>query len=263
MAITNLKVSNFRSFKDLDLNLGRFNVVIGANAAGKSNFVEVFRFLKTLERENLADTISLHGGPTAITNLRLGSAHPLRMRMTSDQQIAWGGAWSRIHVWETTYDFSLQLDPQNGPTVTEDHFTQKLRTRIGDETLEMILDNLSSKETQELKIGPADVLERIDKERASSEDVWLRQAWLPYVRASASAALAWNTRTLLMQHRGIFGSTGPSESLCGRIGVYDIDPRVVKRPHPTAGRSQLQENGRSREDSHLPQSSAVHAAIRC
>ena len=27
MAITNLKVSNFKSFKDLDLNLGRFNVV--------------------------------------------------------------------------------------------------------------------------------------------------------------------------------------------------------------------------------------------
>ena len=45
MAIRRLKVSNFRSFNELDVELGDFNVLIGANASGKSNFIEIFRFL--------------------------------------------------------------------------------------------------------------------------------------------------------------------------------------------------------------------------
>jgi len=38
MAIKRIQVSNFKSFKELDLELGQFNVVIGANASGNSNF---------------------------------------------------------------------------------------------------------------------------------------------------------------------------------------------------------------------------------
>ena len=91
MAITNIKVSNFKSFKDLDLNLGPFNVVIGANAAGKSNFVEIFKFLRTIEDNDLADAVSLHAGPDSILNRKVGSSNPLHMGTVSDEQMAWPG----------------------------------------------------------------------------------------------------------------------------------------------------------------------------
>ncbi|NTV46851.1 MAG: AAA family ATPase, partial [Chlorobiales bacterium] len=42
MPIKSIRVSNFKSFKELELPLNHFNVLIGANAAGKSNFLQIF-----------------------------------------------------------------------------------------------------------------------------------------------------------------------------------------------------------------------------
>ncbi len=50
MNIKNIKVTNFKSFKELDVNLGNFNVLIGSNASGKSNFVQIFEFLRDIVR---------------------------------------------------------------------------------------------------------------------------------------------------------------------------------------------------------------------
>lgn len=41
-----IHITNFKSFKNLTVSLDRFNVVIGPNASGKTNFVEFFKFLK-------------------------------------------------------------------------------------------------------------------------------------------------------------------------------------------------------------------------
>lgn len=49
MAIKKIKIANFKSFKDVEVELGRFNVLIGANASGKSNFVQVFKFLRDIK----------------------------------------------------------------------------------------------------------------------------------------------------------------------------------------------------------------------
>ena len=68
MMIKKIKVKNFRSFKDLKLNIGKVNILIGANASGKSNFVEIFRFLRDIVKEGLENAISLHGETQYIRN---------------------------------------------------------------------------------------------------------------------------------------------------------------------------------------------------
>ena len=73
MAIRRLKVSNFRSFNELDVELGDFNVLIGANASGKSNFIEIFRFLRDIRKDGLRNAVALQGGSRYIQNLRIGS----------------------------------------------------------------------------------------------------------------------------------------------------------------------------------------------
>jgi len=50
MAITKIKVSNFKSFDELEVDLRPLNIVIGANAAGKSSFLEIFRFIRDVSR---------------------------------------------------------------------------------------------------------------------------------------------------------------------------------------------------------------------
>jgi predicted ATPase len=243
MAITNIKVSNFKSFKDLDLNLGRFNVVIGANAAGKSNFVEIFRFLRTLEDNILSDAISLHGGRDSILNKRLGSSEPLRMRATSDRQVLWGGGWVNLQVHETTYDFCLQItSPPDGILIKDDHFTQKLRTRIDDEDVEMTLDILMSEGKRKLEISPQDVVDRVKRDGTLSA---YSAIYTPRQHLEALSAMVelWTSKALLI-HRSFFGFIGPLEdSPFGQVGVYDIDPHAVKKPHDTSGRASLEENG--------------------
>src|ERR1700677_4521395 len=55
---TSLRLERFKNFKDAELKLGPFTVLIGANASGKSNIRDAFRFLHGISRGySLADII--------------------------------------------------------------------------------------------------------------------------------------------------------------------------------------------------------------
>lgn len=73
MLITRLKLKNWRNFREVDVRLGPRGYLIGANASGKSNLLDVFRFLRTIaqteggglqkavkERHGIAKLRSLH-----------------------------------------------------------------------------------------------------------------------------------------------------------------------------------------------------------
>ena len=45
LRITKLRVKNFLSLKDVDLELGKLNVFIGSNTSGKSNIARAFQLL--------------------------------------------------------------------------------------------------------------------------------------------------------------------------------------------------------------------------
>jgi predicted ATPase len=62
MQIKNIKVSNFKSFEEVGIELRRFNVLIGANASGKSNFINILQFLKDIVENGLDNAISMQGG---------------------------------------------------------------------------------------------------------------------------------------------------------------------------------------------------------
>lgn len=42
--LTKIRIQNFKSFKDVEVELGVTNVLVGPNMSGKSNFLDVFRF---------------------------------------------------------------------------------------------------------------------------------------------------------------------------------------------------------------------------
>src|SRR5271155_5372203 len=46
--ITRLQVRNFKSLRDIDLDLGPLNVLVGPNMSGKSNILDVLRFLREI-----------------------------------------------------------------------------------------------------------------------------------------------------------------------------------------------------------------------
>ncbi len=65
MIITRLILKNWRNFKSVDVALGDRVFLVGPNAAGKSNFLEVFRFLRDIAKSEgggLQDAVRELGG---------------------------------------------------------------------------------------------------------------------------------------------------------------------------------------------------------
>src|SRR5580693_9400874 len=64
--IRKLTIEGFKSIRKLeDFELGALNVLIGANGAGKSNFVSFFRLLRDLIDQRLQTAINVEGGADA------------------------------------------------------------------------------------------------------------------------------------------------------------------------------------------------------
>lgn len=58
-----ISISGFKSIRDLkDLELGKLNILVGANGAGKSNFVSFFRMLRSMSQGGLANFAAENGG---------------------------------------------------------------------------------------------------------------------------------------------------------------------------------------------------------
>ncbi len=57
-----IHVAGFKSIREQDIELGPLNVLIGANGAGKSNFVTVFELLRQIVNESLQLYVARSGG---------------------------------------------------------------------------------------------------------------------------------------------------------------------------------------------------------
>jgi len=72
MLITRIKLKNWRNFREVDIPLKPRAYLIGANASGKSNLLDVFRFLRTLAQTDgggLQKAIKERGGLGKVRSL--------------------------------------------------------------------------------------------------------------------------------------------------------------------------------------------------
>jgi len=61
--LSSLTIQGFRSIREIkELSLGRLNVLVGANGAGKSNFVDFFRMLRAMAGKGLQAFVRDSGG---------------------------------------------------------------------------------------------------------------------------------------------------------------------------------------------------------
>lgn len=60
--LRHVKIHGFKSIAQLNMPLDKVNILIGANGAGKSNFVSLFTFLSHLAQEKLRHYVKIEGG---------------------------------------------------------------------------------------------------------------------------------------------------------------------------------------------------------
>ncbi|HYD75951.1 AAA family ATPase [Ramlibacter sp.] len=97
MLITRLKLRNWRNFRQVDVALGPRGYVIGANASGKSNLLDVFRFLRTVaqsEGGGLQKALKERGGLSKLRSLHARREPDVRIEievceLLEDSQPRW------------------------------------------------------------------------------------------------------------------------------------------------------------------------------
>jgi predicted ATPase len=156
--ITRMKVQNFKSLRDFELELGPINVLVGPNLAGKSNVIDVFKFL--------FDLLHPSGGQEGLwfaLNNRGGLDLAWKGSSTSFVSISIEG--DRVGERDTHWIYELGIFfPPNGSTEIQ---REALRLRRGAEERELIgersgarwLKNYDGKEIAQFPGGYRSVLQ--------------------------------------------------------------------------------------------------------
>jgi predicted ATPase len=102
--LTKLTLEGFKSFRKLELELRPLNVMIGANGAGKSNFIAFFKFFNAILKMRLEAIVSEAGGADAFLQHGKKNRKWLRFSVTMGQNVFSGKLFP-------TQNDSLSFDP--------------------------------------------------------------------------------------------------------------------------------------------------------
>ena len=253
MAIKRVKIANFRSFDDFELNLGQFNVLVGANASGKSNLLQVFRFLRDIADHGLKDAISLQGGVDFLTNARIGRARPLSVTITADTNDRFsplrnddGANESKlpdIRVREVSYHFTLNFSENEDTEIVSDWLALKCEffRATGEEN--------DKARAAEHPLGQGSIVLH-NKDGELDCDLMLPDG-VPLTKRNFLSPVPIKSEkpspTSLLLERHFFHHPVfliPAEVFMGvGTAIYDFDSRRPKRAAGVAGRSELDEEG--------------------
>ncbi len=83
--IKRIEIKGYKSLKDSDMGLNALNVLIGANGAGKSNFISLFELLGQIIENNLELFVPASGGADAFLHFGQKFTHEIYVRIYFDK----------------------------------------------------------------------------------------------------------------------------------------------------------------------------------
>jgi predicted ATPase len=246
MTIKTIKVKNFKSFKDLQVDLGKFNVLIGANASGKSNFIQIFKFLRDITAHGLDNAVQLQGGPEYLTNLNTGIGEILSIQVVLSQ--------SHEFPRETflLYDRKARGGPGGGIAPLEAEYTFAIRFHRGRQGFEVIEDRLAFK-SEFVAFGREGGTSGVGERYGIGDVVVSHEAGEVTLKPFPPADFPldeyaikpfWVAQMLpaqsLIMENPPFWLTG---FYFGDVAIYDFDPRLPKEGTLITGKAELEEDG--------------------
>jgi len=249
MGIKKIKVSNFKSFKELEVNLNQFNVFVGANAAGKSSFIQIFYFIRDIIRSGLSNAISMQGGVEYLRNINIGDQEPLKVEIIFDrpniQKIEKENNDNLLcrEAYESKYQFKIDFNGEDY-IVKEDQLTLKFKyheiekknqiaekSRRQKEMGEVILTLL--KENNNLNI-------KIDKDTLKTDQIKINK---DNILPSFVEEISLSDKELILETPFAFIIERSLKEILGGISIYNINPLLSKKATPITGKAELEEDG--------------------
>lgn len=237
MFIKKLKVENFKSFKEIDVELGNFNVIIGANASGKTNFVKLLQFLKHLSTEELEDAISLAGGTEYFRNLKLQSDKPFSLNAVLELN------------FDTIYSFNLNME---GFKINEMNYLLKFIFKEEKPFFQILEENLLfkanitkyNKKTEEIKFFNTGELKY--QRNKGKLNVNFSTTIPIKVEEFAPAFMKYENlpeNITFFQLPGLFLFSGYGKINMDEARFYEFNPKTCKSPSKLENKIKLEEDG--------------------
>ena len=129
MFFTNMKIKNFKSIASAEIDFAPFTMLVGANASGKSNLINVFKFISNIATEGIENAVALQGGIPYLTNMSLPKGNPIEISFSLDMS---NEEWVRytenksvaLKVQKMDYHFMIQPNLKGGGYhIVEDELT--------------------------------------------------------------------------------------------------------------------------------------------
>jgi len=235
MSIKRIEVRNFKSFEELKIDLGKFNVIIGANASGKSNFVHIFEFLRDITSSGLNNAISMQGGVEYLRNMNIGASEPLSIKVVFDPGFEWLGWIKGIKTYEVIYEFALRFNKRgSGFRIVKDELSQKCKFNL--ERKEKEIKEKEILGDGEIIISRSNGRVKVDLNKPSKVPLKKEDIFPPFLREEKLPE-----RTLLLETPYFF--IPPLEGIFSEISIYDFDPKLPKKATPITGKAELEEDG--------------------
>src|SRR5271165_6787269 len=126
MRLTRIRAKNFKSFRELDVRLDDLNVLIGANASGKSNFVQLFTFVRDIAESGLENAVSIQGGAQYLRNVNCAGDDLVEIKLwmepdANDHIVPFLPDRAPSRVKALVYKFSLALPHGRSIRVAEEY----------------------------------------------------------------------------------------------------------------------------------------------
>ena len=244
MRLKKLRLTNFKSFRDCHFEFGDFNVIVGANASGKSNLIDALRFLNNITLHGFADAISLAGGIESISPLKpyLSGEISIEICVTGSTTFSINPPEPNSKEWiiksnEHYYKLSFRKT-RSFPfySISHDSYRHKCdfyskESTNNDEILEgsgAIIFSSSEKQPI-IKVDKSVSLPFGVKNLAFTMDIDLANQLTSRGMALLSLPIFPFSISLYMYIRN--------------MSIFDIDPRLIKRTSQSTGLSQLEEDG--------------------
>lgn len=252
MLIEHIHVRNFKSIKEATLNLEPLTVIVGANAAGKSNIINVFRFISNIITVGIDNAIALQGGIPYLTNACLKKGTPIDISFTVNlSSEGWvrhsdikhiGFEIERIHyhfiiqpnlrgngyhIYRDTLQFDFKCMKVNASAKKEDRYTDM------SESLTFLFDRKTPESSVKVSFSFSD---------NSSFDNDTKEKIKQDTSAFFFCKLANENKKELMLYRMAL-LLPPFFSEDSLIRIFDFDPRVLKASSSMVSIRRLNEDG--------------------
>jgi len=257
MRIKRMHVKNFKSIKEMEIEFSSLTMLVGANASGKSNIINVFRFISNCMTFGVDNAISLQGGMPYLANVCLDKKTPIEIEFEIDFS---DDDWVRMPAQNDELEesiglllkdikYSFAIKPNNkgfGYSIAYDNVElnfECLDTEIEAATFEGMSIGATYNLSFSRKSSRSKVVMNRDVKANSKIKEYLAKSLETRAERFFNYRINENENKKELMLRNIPILLPPTFNEDFFIKIFDFNPKVLKKPSSMASKNELEEDG--------------------